>query len=632
MTDYRQLAEAIISGVGGKENVIDVLHCATRLRFTLKEGALANAGRLKSLDGIIMVIEAGGQFQVVIGNHVHEVYLTLLQALGLEEEGARASEAAKAKKNLLARFIDLVSAIFTPFLGVMAASGILKGFLALALACGWTSRSSGAYLVWFAASDALFFFFPLVLGYTAGKKFGGTPFLTMAAGGALVHPLIRTAAEKASQTADTFFTVPLSLMDYSTTVIPVIFAAWVCCQLEKQLNRIMPQAIKNFVTPLLCLMVTVPLTFLLIGPLAIWISQQLANGFQLVYEFAPALAGLFLGSIWQVCVIFGLHWGLVPLMINNLSVLGYDTMAPLLLAAVMGQIGAVLGVFLRTRNAKQKMLAGSAALAGLFGITEPAIYGVTLPLRRPFFFGCIAGGLGGAVIGYFHSRIWSFGLVSLFSFAQIIPPQGVNATVFGAIAGATFALLLACLLTFFAGGITGSGPQDAAAVSESVHHEAATPAPDTFAVKTIPAPLSGNLVPLEKVADATFASGMLGKGAALLPVTGEVVAPFFGEVMTLMETRHAIGLRSDDGIELLIHVGIDTVKLQGEHFTALVKPGDRIMPGDLLLRFNPQAISAAGFDLTTPIIICNSDVYAAVHVATAAAALHSGAPLLIVHR
>lgn len=632
MTDYRLLAEAIISGIGGKENVIDVLHCATRLRFTLKEGGRADADRLKALDGIIMVIEAGGQFQVVIGNHVHEVYLALLQMLGLEEEGIRPPEAAKAKNTLLARFIDLVSAIFTPFLGVMAASGIVKGFLALALVCGWTSHSSGTYLVWFAASDALFFFFPLALGYTAGKKFGGSPFLTLAVGGALVHPLIRSATENASQTVSTFFALPLSFIDYSTTVIPIIFAAWVCCWLEKQLNRIMPQAIKNFVTPLLCLMITVPLTFLLIGPLAIGISQQLANGFQIVYEFAPALAGLFLGSLWQVCVIFGLHWGLVPLMINNLSVLGYDTMAPLLLAAVMGQIGAVLGVFLRTRNAKQKMMAGSSALAGLFGITEPAIYGVTLPLRRPFFFGCLAGGLGGAVTGYFHSRIWSFGLVSLFSFAQIIPPQGVDATVIGAIVGATVALLLACLLTFFCGGLKRAEQQDTAAVSEFGQQEATTSAPDACAATTLLAPLGGNLLPLETVADLTFASGILGKGTAILPVTGDVVAPFSGEVMTLTETRHAIGLRSDDGIELLIHVGLDTVKLRGEHFTALVKPGDRIMPGDRLLTFDLQAISAAGFDLTTPIIICNSEAYAAVRVATSAATLSSGAPLLTVHR
>ncbi|MFH8133348.1 PTS beta-glucoside transporter subunit IIABC [Pantoea osteomyelitidis] len=630
MAGYQQLAEAIVSGIGGKENVIDVLHCATRLRFTLKDCAQADAGRLKKLEGIIMVVEAGGQFQVVIGNHVHDVYLTLLQILGLQEESLGGANTGKVKNNLLARFIDLVSAIFTPFLGIMAASGILKGFLALALVCGWTTRSSGTYLVWFAASDALFFFFPLVLGYTAGKKFGGSPFLTMAAGGALIHPLIRTASENASQATSTFFSLPLTFMDYSTTVIPIIFAAWICCWLERRLNSIMPQAIKNFVTPLFCLMVTVPLTFLLIGPLAIWGSQQLANGFQIIYDYAPLLAGLFLGSVWQGCVIFGLHWGLVPLMINNLSVLGYDTMAPLLLAAVMGQIGAVLGVLLRTRDAKQKMLAGSAALAGLFGITEPAIYGITLPLRRPFFFGCLAGGIGGAVTGYFHSRIWSFGLVSIFSVAQIIPPHGLDSTVIGAITGSIVALLLACLLTFFAGGIKRRMHEDETA-SASRQEMEKEPVADVVAAHTILAPLSGSLLPLERVPDPTFASGLLGMGTAILPATGTVVAPFSGEVATLVDTHHAIGLRSDEGVELLIHVGIDTVKLNGEHFTALVKPGDRVMSGDPLLTFNLQAISAAGFDLTTPIIICNSEAWASVCVATSAPTLTSGTPLLIVN-
>ncbi|GAA3598009.1 PTS beta-glucoside transporter subunit IIABC [Gibbsiella greigii] len=624
---YEQLASEILAGVGGRDNIKSLVHCATRLRFKLRDNQQADAEALKKNAGVIMVVESGGQFQVVIGNHVGDVYAAINQAAGLAEAASGAQDDGGKKDNLFSRFIDIVSGIFTPLLGVMAASGILKGALSLALACGWLQAESGTYRIWFAASDALFYFLPIMLGYTAGKKFGGNPFVTMTIGAALTHPLMIAAFDAAQQpgaATEYFLGMPVTFINYASSVIPIIFAAWLSCKLEPLFNRMLHSALRNFFSPLLCLAIVVPLTFLLIGPAATWLSHLLANGYQAIHAFNPIVAGALIGALWQVCVIFGLHWGLVPLMINNLSVLGRDTMVPLLLPAVMGQVGATLGVMLRTRDAKLRVMAGSAVTAGIFGITEPAVYGVTLPNKRPFIFGCIGGALGGAVIGYFHSAVYSFGLASVFSFAQIIPPTGFDATVLGAIAGTLLSFFFAAITSY----LFGLAPQPAAEAEAPVAAPSAAP----LNRKTlIASPIAGDVLPLDQMADPTFASGLLGKGAAIVPQQGRAVSPVNGTVASLFKTRHAIGIESDDGAQVLIHIGIDTVKLDGQHFIAHVAEGDRVQQGDLLIEFDLAAIRAAGFDTTTPIIISNTEDYIDV-LATDLGPVQEQAPLLTLLR
>lgn len=616
--EYKALAQDILNRVGGKENIVSLVHCATRLRFKLKDNGKADAEGLKANPGVIMVVESGGQFQVVIGNHVHDVWQAVRQEAGLSDDSEPTAESVE-KGSLLGQIIDVVSGIFTPFIGVLAASGILKGMLALAVVCGWLTPQQGTYKIWFAASDALFFFFPLFLGYTAGKKFGGNPFVSMVIGGALTHPLMIQAFE-ASQApgaaVEHFLGIPVTFINYSSSVIPIILASWVCCWLERKSNALLPSSMKNFFTPAICLAVVVPLTFLLIGPLATWLSHLLAQGYQIIYAVAPWLAGAAMGALWQVCVIFGLHWGMIPLMINNLTVLGHDSMLPMLLPAVMGQVGAVLGILLKTRDARQKVLAGSAFSAGIFGITEPAIYGLTLPLRRPFIFGCVAGAIGGAIVGFSNAHVYSFGFGNIFTVAQMIPPQGLDSTVWGGVVGIFAALIISCGLTFFAGLPRASAAPGAVAVAP-------------VSANDILAPMSGSVIALDQVPDSTFASGLLGKGVAIIPAVGKVIAPFPGEVASLFQTKHAIGLQSDSGIELLIHVGIDTVKLDGVPFTAHVKEGDRVQAGDLLIEFDRQAILDAGYDLATPIIISNSDDYREIDT-VAPSAVEAGQPLLSV--
>ena len=601
--NYQPLAQQILKGVGGKENIQSLVHCATRLRFKLNSLAKPDTEALKQNPGVITVVESGGQYQVVIGNHVGEVYQALLAEGGLSE--GEQSTATAAKQPLFNRFIDIVSGIFTPFLGVMAASGILKGLLALSLAAGLLKEQSGSYQILFVASDALFYFFPIVLGYCAGKKFGGNPFVSMAIGAALVHPVMLQAftQEQAGQASMHFFGVPVILINYASSVIPIILAAWLASLLERWMNPRMPGAIRNFITPLVCLAVVVPLSFLVIGPVATWLSQLLANGYLWIFGLSPLVAGLFLGGFWQVFVIFGLHWGLVPLMINNLSIYGQDSILPLLLAAVMGQGGATLGVMLRTRDTKLKGIAASAFSASIFGITEPAVYGVTLPHRRPFIFGCIGGALGAALIGFYHASTYSFGLASIFTLFQSVPKTGIDVTVFAVLGGSLFSLVFAALASYFFGLNQATPP-----VTKSA--EAATPqqAP-LIKTLTLNSPLSGKVIPLEKVADETFASGLLGKGIAIIPESGRVISPVDGTVASIFRTGHAVGLIADNGIEIMIHVGMDTVQLNGKHFTAHVTQDQAIRCGDVLIEFDIPALREAGYDLTTPVIVTNSDDY-----------------------
>lgn len=616
---YQELADDIVAGVGGKDNIISVMHCATRLRFKLKQSEKAQTAALKNNPGVIMMVESGGQYQVVIGNQVADVYRELTARHALDNQPQDADNAAP--QSLFARFIDLVSGIFTPFIGVMIATGIIKGLLALALVLGVMDANSGSYKVLFVASDGLFYFLPILLGYSAGKKFGGNPFVSMSIAAALVHPIILEVLHQQQQGQSlTFLGIPLEVLNYSSSVIPIIFAAWVSSLIERWVHPRSPVAVRNFTTPLFCLLITVPLTFLAIGPAATWLSRLLAEGYLWIYSLSPMIAGAVMGAIWQICVIFGLHWGLVPIMLNNLANFGHDTLLPLLMPAVLGQAGATLGIFLRTREAKLKAMAGSAFTASIFGITEPAVYGVTLPRRRPFIFGCIGGALGAAILGFWHTTIYSFGFPSIFTFIQVVPNSGIDASVLAAFAGAAVALLFACVTTYMFG-LTET-PAEPTPVPVA-------PAPTLTRRESVVSPMIGDVIPLDQVNDATFASGLLGKGAAIIPQQGRVVSPVNGVVSSMFRTGHAIGLTSEQGAEVLIHVGLDTVKLDGQFFQPKVHNDQMVKVGDVLLEFDLDAIKAAGYDLTTPVLVSNSDDFVDV-LTLSRSAVSEGAPLLAV--
>lgn len=594
MDQYKQLAETIVQHVGGKENVKSVIHCATRLRFKLKDESKASATTLKQQDGIITVVQSGGQFQVVIGNNVPYVYKEVVDVGGFQTSSTEDEE----KSGVFNRLIDVIAGIFTPILGPMAGSGLLKGLLAILVAFGLLTEEMGTYVVLNAAADALFYFLPVILGHSAAKKFGGNPYIGMIIGGALVYPSI-VAIQGAGESL-TFLNVPVVLMSYASSVIPIILATYVSSKVETFFNRHTHEAVRNFTTPMMALLLVVPLTFLAIGPVATYASQGLANGYSFLYDLSPTIAIAFIGAFWQVLVMFGLHWGLVPIIINNLSVVGMDTIVVGVLMATFGQVGAVLAITLKAKSPKVKGLGTSSTIAGVFGITEPAIYGLTLPRKKPFVFGVVGGAAGGVVGGLFGTAAYAMGGLGIFSIPVMIPPTGVDLAFYGAFIGMAVATVVALVLTMVFHKEEATVESQAQEVAQSVSEQVGFP---------VSAPLKGEVVSLETVRDEVFSSGAMGKGIAIMPSEGAVYAPFDGEIVTVYPSKHAIGLRSDTGVEVLIHIGLDTVKLNGQYFETVVTDGQKVAEGELLVRFDIEAIAREGYDTITPIIVTNTDHY-----------------------
>ncbi|GGH41589.1 PTS beta-glucoside transporter subunit EIIBCA [Paenibacillus silvae] len=635
MSNYDQLAKDILSRVGGPKNVNSVFHCVTRLRFKLKDESVAKTEELKNLPGVITVMQSGGQYQVVIGNEVPDVYKAVVKAGNFPTEGQveESADHSGKKVGLFSRFIDMISGVFTPLLGLLAATGMIKGFTAMFVSFGWITDTSGTYHLLNATGDCLFYFFPIFLGYTAIKKFGGSPFLGMAIGASLVYPTLSglSAGDPLytlfagtlfeSPIHITFLGIPVILMTYSTSVIPIIIATFFAVKIERFFKNVIPKVVSTFLVPFFTLLVIVPATFILIGPVSTWAGQLIGAGATGVYELSPVITGLLIGGLWQVFVLFGLHWGLVPVMLLNLSTTGADPVIAMSFAASFAQTGAVLAVMLKTRNTKLKSLGIPAFISGIFGVTEPAIYGLTLPLKKPFIMSCIAAGIGGGILGLAGSKLYIFGGLGVFGFPSFInKATGVDSGFYMALVACGVGFILGFILTYIV------GFQDKV---EAAPAPAPVLDPNPNNRFEIVSPMAGEVVELKEINDVTFAGEHMGKGIAIRPVSGRVVSPITGVVQTVYRTKHAIGLVSDDGVEMLIHIGQDTVQLKGQHFTAHVKDGDRVNAGDLIMEFDLQAIKDAGYETITPIIVANTPNYLDV-VATKTASVNEQDKLLTV--
>jgi len=604
---YEKLAKDIIKNVGGKENVNSLTHCITRLRFKLKDESKANTEVLKNMDGIVTVIKSGGQYQVVIGNHVGDVFDDVVEIGGFKS--ASEDQGSNENTGALNKFIDIISGVFTPILGVLCASGMIKGFNALFVALHVLSDKSGTYIMLNAIGDALFYFFPIFLGYTSAKKFKLNEFVGMAIGGALVYPTI-TALTSAkplynvfsgtviqSPVCLTFLGIPVILMSYSSSVIPIILSTYVGAKIEKGFKKIIPDVVKTFLVPFCTLLVTIPLAFIVIGPIATWAGKLVGAATIAIYNLSPIIAGLFIGAFWQVFVIFGLHWGLVPILLNNISVMHYDPVIATFFAASFAQTGVVTAILVKTKNKKLKSLAIPAVISGFFGVTEPAIYGITLPRKKPFIISCIGASIGGGILGAMGSKMYIFGGLGIFGIPCFIGKNGMDQGFYGSIISIIVAFALGFLIMLF------TGFKD-----EEVKEETKN---DNLLVKqeVVVSPLKGEVKALSEVKDEAFSTGVLGKGVAIEPAEGKIVSPVDGTLTTLFPTLHALGITSDSGAEILIHVGMDTVKLEGKHFTAKAKQGDRVVKGQVLVEFDVKAIKAEGYSLTTPVVITNADKY-----------------------
>ena len=604
----KQLAESIIEHVGGKDNIISLVHCATRLRFVLKDESKADAETIKKQTGVITVVQSGGQFQVVIGNSVADVFNAIMDITNLNEKSTNDAPPA-TPKGIVSKLIDLVSSIFIPALVVLVAGGIFKGVVAILQVMELVQAGSPTFNFLNAIADAPFYYLPIILGFSAVKKFGGNPYVGMALGGALVHPSVVGMLGNAFELQTEFFSIPIKLIPYPSSVFPIILAAWFYSLLERNFNKIMHDSFKKFIAPLFGLIITVPLTFAVIGPLVSFLSDTVASGIIYVYQLNSVIASMILAALWQVMVVFGIHWGLVPFAMNNISVYQEDFMIPILFPAVFAQVGAVLAVMLRSKDAQVKTLASSSVLSGIFGVTEPAIYGINLPLKRPFIIGCISAMIGGGIVGYYHSVIYSFSFISIFSFLQLIPPTGINEKFYAVVFGSLISFIVSTLVTYLFGIPKDKKPTNENKTENCDSNNNQTNISEQVKTITISSPMTGKLIDLKEVNDATFASGLMGKGTAIIPTIGEAVAPEDGEVVSLFRTKHAIGFQTESGAEILIHIGIDTVKLDGQHFEAHVEAGQKVKKGDRLVSFDIEAIKQAGFEVSTPIIITNSDDY-----------------------
>ncbi|WP_303753661.1 beta-glucoside-specific PTS transporter subunit IIABC [Enterococcus sp. S86.2] len=605
MSSNEEIAKRVLEAVGGKENVNSVVHCATRLRFKLKDEGVADTQRLSQDDDVIQVVQKGGQYQVVIGSHVGDVYRELNGIADFNNE----KEAAQEKGgNIFDRLIDIISSIFTPFLGAMAGAGVLKGFLTLALTLNWVSDTSGVYVVLWAIADGLFTYLPVMLAFTAAKKFRTNEFLAAALAMALVHPSITALA---GQTLS-FLGLPVIIgaSAYTSSVIPIILAVFLQSYVERFFKKVIPSFLQTIVVPLAIFLVMAPLTFIAVGPLGTILGNALGSGYDAIYSFSPIIAGAVMGGLWQVFVMFGMHWGFVPIMMLNLNQVGFDTMTPMLLPAVLAQGGAALAVFFMTKNVKLKGLALSSTITSFFGITEPTVYGVNLPLKKPFIAACISGAVGGAFIGFFQVKNYVFGLISLLSLPGFIPQdtKAITGLMMAAI-GTGIAFVLGFVLTFV---LRFDDQVEVKQLAAADKADTVTPVAQELAsghTIMLASPLNGEVLPLTQVKDQVFSSGALGKGVAIEPTEGKLYAPADGTVTTLFPTGHAVGITTDEGAEVLMHIGMDTVELDGKGFTIKVQQDDQVKKGDLLVEFDLAAIKAAGLSTITPIVITNTNSF-----------------------
>ena len=596
--DYQAIAKEILKDVGGKDNIVDVTHCYTRLRFVLKDTKQANKEALLQTEGVISVVESGGQYQVVLGNKVAHVY-NALEPLLAQQLTTKTS--TKEKNSLGNRILNTVAAIFTPVVPAIAASGMLKGILAIAVMVANNFyqvdlKPLNTYIILSAASDALFYFMPVILGYSAAKVFKTNEYIAMVIGATLCYPTIVSLMTEES--AVTLFGLHVTKANYVSTVIPIILAIFILAYVQRFLEKVIPEVLKIIMVPTLSLLLMIPATLLLFGPIGIYLGDGVNWLYYYIMNLSPILLGGFIGGIWCVLVIFGAHRGLVPIGINDVARTGRQNLLAFAGAANFSQAGAAFGVFVRTKNKDLKAVAASATVTALFGITEPAIYGANLRLKKPMIYAVASGAAGGALMGWGGSYGTAFanqGLLTIPVYAE----AGTKAFICYLL-GCGIAFFGAFLLTIFLG--FNDLPLDESRQEPSLKTETET----VKEKQRIQAPVQGQLVSLDQINDEVFASQQMGKTLAIYPTEEQIVSPGNGQVTALYPTHHAIGLKLDNGAEILLHIGINTVELKGRGFETFVKVGERVRLGQKMLSFDKQIIQAAGYDPTVLVIVTNT--------------------------
>ena len=586
-------AKELLALVGGKENVNQLVHCATRLRFELKDEALAQKKEIEAKPYVLSVIISGGQYQIVIGPKVTEYFAALMQLLNLDE--SKKSSESKQKLSLL----KVISGAFSPLIPLLAGAGMIKALLMVLVEFGLLSDASSTYAILSAAGNSVFYFMPIFLGITLSKQFGGNMYVGGAIGAALLEPSFTGLI---GQEGVNFLGISVVPVDYATTVFPIFIISFVYAFLDKQLRKIVKQELQMFLVPMICLLVLVPMAILVFGPFGTTIGNLVSSFIAMLFDFNNLLAGLVLGATYPFLTILGLHWGFTPITLQNLSQFGGDVLEGAAVCCVYAEIGIAIGAYLKGRKgSKIRGIAGPTILTGfLAGVTEPILYGIVMRYKRLMAIVAIAGGIGGAINGLCHVTMNAYVFHNLFSVAMMTYSPFVPFLI-----GCAAALAAGLLLTYF-WGIPAEDSADFQAPD-------AAPLPQTQQTSqkmqpaTIAAPANGTVIALEQVEDEAFAQGAVGKGAAILPADGKIYAPADGKVTMVFPTKHALGMQCANGLELLIHVGLNTVELKGKFFTVHVKDGDTVKKGQLLLECDIEQVRQAGYPLTTPVLVTNAD-------------------------
>ena len=616
--DKQQLSKDILKLVGGEENIDQVTHCMTRLRFNLNDNKKADKATLKNTPGVMGVMENGGQFQVIIGNDVPVVYNALVgnmsKSPNADAGSTGASTGEKKKRNPVSALFDFISGIFTPILPAITGAGMIKGIVAILVAIGWLSETSSTYIILSAIGDGAFYFLPIILAISAARKLGSNMYIAAALAAGIMHPTITALLANGDTT---FVGIKVIAATYSSTVIPIILAIWIASYVEKAVDRITHASLKLLIVPTVTLLIMVPLTLMTVGPLGTVLGNGLSGGISWLFDNMSIFASILIGGTMSLLIITGMHYALLPIIVGSMTSLGYDFIIPLMFAANLAQGGAAFGVGLRSKNGKTKSLAYSTGLTAIMGITEPAMYGINMKFKKPFIAALIGGAVAGGFMGIVNVKAYVLtGLVGLPSIAAFISPA--ISTLLYALAGGLIAIVAAAVLTYILGFQEDNVPQsvEATPAAEPTTPAATTSASAVTAVEETKAldqdvfsPITGEVKPLSEVPDPAFSEEIMGKGFAIQPSEGRVVSPINGTVFSLSKSGHAIGLVSDNGAEMLIHIGIDTVKLKGQFFSPKVQAGVKVAVGDVLMEFDREEIEKAGYTTITPVIITNMHQY-----------------------
>jgi PTS system beta-glucosides-specific IIC component len=600
------LADNILRMVGGESNVVTVIHCATRLRFTVIDNRKVKLAELRALDGVLTVVCEGDRLQVVIGNRVAKVFHALSVRCGLISTEKKRGQHERAGCAQLMRWSDGLADITMPLLGVMMAAGILKGILIMCVDAGWLNPGRQRAATLFAIAESPFNFLPLFLAILCARKFKANLFIAVAMAGASLSPLGMGISAGGQQEA--FSGLPFRLMNSSGAVIPVIVGVWLISRIEQVIERYVDAAKRAIVTPCFLLLIIVPLIVLLLFPVGVSISQAISALFSALYNFSPIFTCALMAAAWPLLLMFGLHQAFIVLFINDISVMGQSFLLAACGPAIFACSAMLLAVNLRSRNSKLKALTRSAIIPSLFGLSEPAIYGVTLKRKKMFLCVLVVAAFGGAMVGYGKNSAIAMAMPGLLTIPVFYGEGFIT-------------YILACSLAFVGslGLILLTGIEESSLPvnwGESPDREniavrrpppAAKPVSDI--TEQIIAPVSGEVISLAQVNDGVFSTGSVGPGFAIIPDEGRVYSPVDGYIASTYASRHAIRICSDAGAEILIHVGINTVQLAGKYFCVEVQTGEVVKQGQLLMTFDLLAIAAEGYDTVTPIIITNSEAW-----------------------